>query len=91
MTKIKKYIDQRIKDDPELEHLIELENERLKIAVMLTELRLDAGITQKELAERINKPQSTISRIETGEMNPSISLIIEIANGIGKKFVPTFI
>lgn len=91
MTKIKKYINKRTKDDAELEHLIELENERLKIAVMLTELRLEAGITQKELAKRINKPQSTISRIETGEMNPSISLVIEIANGIGKKFVPTFI
>lgn len=30
------------------------------------------------------KPQSTISRIETGEMNPTIELIIQISHGMGK-------
>lgn len=91
MTKVNQYIANRTKDNPKLEKLINIENERLEIAVMLTELRLDAGLTQKELAKRLNKPQSTISRIETGEMNPSISLVIEIANGLGKKFLPTFL
>lgn len=33
---------------------------------------------------------TTISRVETGEMNPSIELIMEISAGLGKEFVPIF-
>ena len=62
----------------------------LAVGVKLAELRKKTGLTQKELAQKVNKPQSTISRVETGELNPSIELLAEIAQGLGKKMVLTF-
>jgi transcriptional regulator with XRE-family HTH domain len=34
---------------------------------MLRELRKDAGLTQAQLAERLGKPQSYVSKVERGE------------------------
>lgn len=90
MSKVQDYIQNRSKNNPEFSRQMEIERERLDFAVQLTELRKSRGLTQKELAEKIGKPQSTISRIETGEMNPTIELVIEIVNGLDKKFVPHF-
>ncbi|OTN75579.1 hypothetical protein A5886_000653 [Enterococcus sp. 8G7_MSG3316] len=90
MSKVKKFIDEESKRDSKFKEMVDLENERLDFALQMTELRKNAGLTQSELAKIIGKPQSTISRIETGEMNPSIELIFEISKGLGKKFVPNF-
>ncbi|MZZ59791.1 helix-turn-helix domain-containing protein [Enterococcus mundtii] len=69
---------------------MEIEEAKLDIALKLAELRKSAGLTQKQLAQKIGKPQSTISRVETGEMNPSIELVIELAQGLDKKLVINF-
>ena len=90
MSKVKEYIKKRSTESPEFKKQLEIERERLDLAIKLAELRNRSGYTQKELANKIGKPQSTISRIETGEMNPSIELVIEIVNGLDKKFVVSF-
>lgn len=90
MSKVQEYIKNRSENSTEFTQQIEIERKRLELAMKLTELRKSTGLTQKELSEKIGKPQSTISRIETGEMNPTVGLVIEIANGIGKNFVPIF-
>ncbi len=43
-------------------------------------MRKDLGMTQVEFAKYVGKPQSTIGRIEAGNMNFSIGLLNEIAN-----------
>lgn len=43
-------------------------------------MRKDLGMTQVEFAKYVEKPQSTIGRIESGNMNVSIGLLNEIAN-----------
>ncbi|TLQ49590.1 helix-turn-helix transcriptional regulator [Ruoffia tabacinasalis] len=69
---------------------MEVDNAKLDFAVRLAEQRKKAGMTQEELAKKIGKPQSTISRIETGEMNPTIELIIEISIGLDKQLSVEF-
>ena len=56
----------------------------------LTGLRKSMKLTQQELADKVGKPQSTIARIETGEMNPSFMLINEIAVALNKKITIDF-
>lgn len=42
-------------------------------------------MSQREFAELVGKPQSTIARIESGSMNVSIRLLNEIALAAGKE------
>ncbi|OJG76409.1 hypothetical protein RV10_GL003737 [Enterococcus pallens] len=42
-------------------------------------------MTQRELAEKVGKPQSTIARIENGSMNVSFNVLYEIATSVGKE------
>ena len=47
--------------------------------------RSEQGITQKELAEQVGIKQSNISRLESGNYNPSLDFLKKIANGLGKE------
>ena len=51
-----------------------------KIGFFLKELRKEKGITQEEFAEELNVSGRTVSRWETGNNMPDISLLIEIAD-----------
>ena len=51
-----------------------------RIGSFLRELRKERGITQEDLAEKLNVSSRTISRWETGSNMPDISLLIEIAD-----------
>ncbi len=53
-------------------------------------LRLEQGLSQKELADKINTKQSAISRLESGEYNPSIEFLTKVANALGKELKISF-
>lgn len=61
-----------------------LEENRVEyeIAHALIEARIIKGLTQKELAEKINTKQSVISRLEGIQSTPSISLLKRIAQAL---------
>lgn len=65
--------------------LIKKQDSQEVVGNAVLELRKSMGLTQKELADRVGKPQSTIARIETGNMAPSFSLISDIATALNKK------
>ncbi len=66
------------------------ENAKLKSAIALIQLRKMEGLTQRELARKTGKPQSTIARIENGNMNATVKLLEEIAECIGRELVIKF-
>jgi transcriptional regulator with XRE-family HTH domain len=47
--------------------------------------RLEAGLSQRELAERAGVSQSEIARIESGQREPSIPTLQRILSGAGKE------
>lgn len=51
----------------------------MSIGTNIKEKRLELGMTQKELAERVSVDQSMICQIERGTKAPSLPLGIEIA------------
>jgi transcriptional regulator with XRE-family HTH domain len=53
-------------------------------------LRLEQGLSQKELVDKINTKQSAISRLESGEYNPSIEFLTKVANALGKNYKSAF-
>ncbi len=47
--------------------------------------RLEKGLTQKQLAQKAGTKQSAISRLESGNANPSIALLERISKALGSK------
>ena len=80
---------QEIKE--QLLQLPEVNEEYEKLKVLydikreIIKLRLDQGLSQKELAEKVGTRQSAISRLESGEYNPSIEFLDKIAHALGKE------
>ena len=50
-----------------------------KIGSFLKELRNEKGLTQEQLAEKLNVSNRSISRWETGNSLPDISILVELA------------
>ena len=54
---------------------------------LLIEKRNQLNLTQNKLSKRVNVSHTSIARIENGEMNPTLSLFINIANELGYDLV----
>lgn len=52
--------------------------------------RKEAGLTQKQLAERMGTAQANISRFENGNANPSLEFLQKMAACMGKKLHVSF-
>lgn len=62
----------------------ELKESREKIISQLTNARIEKGLSQEKLAEKIGTKRSNISRIESGEQNISLDMIFKIAKALDK-------
>ncbi len=49
--------------------------------------RAEKGISQRVLAKKIGITQSALARFETGNINPTLSFIQKITNGLGLKLL----
>jgi DNA-binding XRE family transcriptional regulator len=63
---------------------------RYEIISFIISERLEQGMTQAQLAERIGTKKSNISRLESGRYNPSLDFLIKVAEGLGKKLTLSF-
>ncbi len=76
--------------DPEVKREYDALEPEFQLVREMIRARREAGLTQKELAERTGIQQSNISRIENGNGNPSLSTLNKLAQGLGKKLVISF-
>ena len=53
-------------------------------------LRLSQGLSQKDLAQKVGTRQSAISRLESGEYNPSVEFLSKVAHALGKNISISF-
>lgn len=53
-------------------------------------LRIEKGLTQKDLAIMVGTKQSAISRLESGSYNPSFEFLSKVAHALGKELNITF-
>lgn len=73
-------------EHPEMMNAYEAESQKMDLAVAMMKMREELGLTQREMAAKVGKPQSTIARIEKGSINTTIGTISEIASRLGWKF-----
>jgi HTH-type transcriptional regulator/antitoxin HipB len=84
VSDVQKYISKRKKRDPEFAADYEIGYEQFKLGVILRQARKDAGLTQEELARRMNTKKSAISRIENHAEDIKLSTLERFAQAIGK-------
>jgi len=51
----------------------------------LKKLRQAKGLTQLDLSSKINKDQQSLQRVESGNVNPSLFYLLELAEGLNIK------
>lgn len=55
-----------------------------EIALALIQARINAGLTQEEIARRMGTSQSVIARLESGKSLPSVKTLSQYAKATGK-------
>jgi HTH-type transcriptional regulator / antitoxin HipB len=85
MSDLQKYIKKRKARDPEFAENYDVGYEEFKIGVMLKLAREEAGLTQEQLAEKLNTKKSAISRIENHANDIKLSTLENFVQALGKK------
>ena len=70
-------------DDPIQQNAIELVEADQKLLDDLVSLRKDLGLTQAEVASRMNVDQSAVARIEAAERDPHLSTLRRYSLALG--------
>jgi transcriptional regulator with XRE-family HTH domain len=76
--------------DPEYRREYEALEEEFSLMRALIEARIGAGLTQEQLAERMETSQSAIARLETGRSLPSGRTLQRFAKATGTKLRISF-
>jgi HTH-type transcriptional regulator / antitoxin HipB len=84
MSDLKKYVDERKKRDKRFAEGYDEGYSHLKIGIMLRQAREEAGLTQEELAQRLNTQKTAISRIENHAEDIKLSTLKRVASALGK-------
>ena len=84
MKNLKSYVAKRKASDPEFAKGYETGYKEFKIGVMLKVARQEAGLTQEQLATKLNTKKTAISRIENHAEDIKLSTLEKIAQALGK-------
>lgn len=87
MDDLDKYIQKRKERDPEFAKGYESGFQEFLIGVLLKEARVEAGVTQEELATAIHTKKSVISRLENQASDARVSTLRKVAQALGKELV----
>ena len=84
MSDLKKYIKKRKGADRDFARGFDSGYEEFKIGVILKMARKEAGLTQQQLAEKLNTKKTAISRIENHAEDIKLSTLKKYAEALGK-------
>ena len=78
-------LDERLRDP---EFRAEWERTALARAVAITVVRYRAehDLSQRQLAERLDMPQPQVARLESGDVNPRMETLMQLASKLGTEF-----
>ena len=83
MSDVKQYIQKRAERDVEFSESYEVGYADFKIGVILRQAREAAGLTQDQVAQKLQTKKSAISRIENHADDVRLSTIRRYADAVG--------
>ena len=90
MTSFKDYLSEQMQD-PEFRAEYEALEPEFTIIQAMIDARKKTGLTQQELSARTGIAQGDISKIETGEANPSLNTLKRLAAGMDMRLKLAFL
>lgn len=78
-------IKEKLMKDQEFKEEYENLKPRYELISEVIKARRELNLTQEELASRIGTQKSNISRLESGNYNPSLDFLSKLAKGLGKE------
>lgn len=85
MDDLERYIEKRKGEDPAFVIDFDSGYEQFRIGELLRQARRRAGLTQEDLAAKLNTKKSAISRIENHSEDIRLSTLSHYAEALGKK------
>ena len=85
MIKFNDYLDNKLNSNPKQKKRFWDGYEEFKIGVILKEARLEAGMTQEEVAKKIKTTKSVISRIENHAEDIRLSTLEKFAKALNRE------
>lgn len=87
--KLDDYLNEQLKN-PLFKKEWERSEARYQATRKIIRMRIDRGMSQRDLAKKAKTTQAVISRIESLSVNPSLGILEKIASVFGKKLVVEF-
>lgn len=75
-------LKKKLMKDPEFKRIYEESRPEFEIARAVIRARIEKGLTQKQLAEKLHTRQSVISRVERANTTPSLSFLKRLATAL---------
>ena len=86
MKTLKQFKREIITDSPQLEEMIACDLAELKLSEQLRQLRKDAGLTQRVVAERMHVTRAYISQLEGKPQNVTLATLLKYGRAVGAQF-----
>lgn len=84
MTTFTEFLDEQLQD-PEFKAEYDALEPEFTLMQAMIDARKTTGLTQKQLSEKTGIAQSDISKLESGNANPSLKTLQRLANGLGMR------
>ena len=82
---------QELLQDPKVAKAYQDLQPEFAIIEKIIQARIEGGISQKELAKRMQTKQSAISRLESGRANPCLSFLQRLAEALNSRLEIRFL
>ena len=85
MSDLQKYKNKRMKQDPEFWKNYDERFETFKLGILLKQARMEAGMTQDQIARELQTTKSVISRMENHATDIRLSTLEKFAKAVGRR------
>ena len=84
MSDLQKYKNKRMDEAPEFWKDYDEKFETFKLGVLLKQARVEAGLTQEQIANELHTTKSVISRMENHATDIRLSTLEKFAKAVGR-------
>ena len=85
MSDLQKYKNKRMEKDPDFWNDYNEHFETFKLGLLLRQARMEAGMTQEQIANELQTTKSVISRMENHATDIRLSTLEKFAKALGRR------